>query len=171
MGEPARGYSWPPFTHGNDAAAKSGADSERRLAPIVEELRAWAAEALPWASGRSMAPTVEAWAWVEARCRLYREWFDEHGHEDAEGQPLAGLERWDRAEVRAENLRAQLGVGPMALAKLLGALSTIDAPAAQQGLDALRAAGAEALAGARQRALAAAAPPDGDHQDDQEAMA
>ncbi|MEY2451475.1 MAG: hypothetical protein QOD92_1049 [Acidimicrobiaceae bacterium] len=158
MGEPARGYVWPPFVVGNDAAERHGAKSDRKLQPIVDDLLAWATGNLPWASGPSFAPSVDAWAWAEARCVLYRRWFNEKGHHDADEQPLAGLERWDRVETRAEKLREQLGIGPLALGKLLGTIGSIDGPAAQSGLDALKAAGAALVQAAEQRALAPGAP-------------
>lgn len=176
MGEPARGYRWRDFEpgettgtatrfqEGHTLSTRHGANSSRLLQPIVDELLEWAAEALPWAMAPAFAPTLYAWAWAEARCELYRCYFDERGHHDDDGEPLAGLDRWDRVETRAENLRTQLGIGPMALAKLLGSLGSIDGPAAQEGLEALKATGAQLREAAERRALSPV-PPEVDEHD------
>ena len=79
MTTPARGYSWPPFESGNTAAQRHGAQSERHLRPLVDELLEALPEAAPWTSGVPFRPTVEAWAWAEAQAILYRRWFDEQG--------------------------------------------------------------------------------------------
>lgn len=140
-----RGYSWPPFEVGNEAAVKSGGHSPRKLQPIAEELAAGLTEAAPWTSAAVFRPTVEAWAWAEAQAISYRRWFAEREallEPDADSGEPAGLVSWDRAERRAANLRAELGLSPASMSRLLSSLSSIDGPAAQDGLAALRAAGA-----------------------------
>lgn len=137
-----RGYSWPPFTAGHELSMKHGAHSERKLRPLVDELLEAVHGLAPWCSSPVFAPTVEAWAWAEARAITYRRHFDEVGMSlDAEDPPR-GLDQWDRAERRAASLRAELGLSPSSLTKLLSGLSAIDGPAAQSGLEALRTASA-----------------------------
>lgn len=157
----ARRYSWPPFTAGHELSpTTSGAWSERKLQPLVEHNLLWLAEAAPWATGVSATPAARAWAHAEARVALLRLWFDDHPQLDGEGEPAAALVALDRAESRAASLRDQLGLGPMAMVKLMAGLSSIDGPAAQQGLDALRAEGLEIRQAAEQRALTAVPDPD-----------
>lgn len=142
MTSAARGYSWPPFAKGHELSMVHGAHSERKLRPLVDQLLEGLAVAAPWCGGAAFAPTVEAWAWAEARAITYRRHFDSVGMSLEADDPPKGLEQWDRAERRAANLRAELGLSPSSLTRLLSGLSSIDAPAAQSGLEALRAAGA-----------------------------
>lgn len=157
----SRGYRWPPFEAGNVAGLKNGARSERTLRPIVDELLAGLHQLAPWCSAPVFIPTVEAWAWAEARAVLYRRWFDEHGLELDGEAPPKGLDMWDRAERRAMTLRAELGLSPSSLTRLLSGLSSIDVPAAQSGLEALRQAGAALRTAASQTPELAPAEVDG----------
>lgn len=153
----ARGYSWPPFEPGNTAAQRHGAQSERQLRPLVNELLEALPAVAPWCGTPAFRPTVEAWAWAEAQAVLYRRWFDEQGLDPAAPADKApnGLQRWERAEGRAQRLRGELGLSPTSLTKLLRGLSAIDAPAAATGLEALRAAGAQIRQAAEQAAIPA----------------
>ncbi len=170
---PSRSYSWPPFEAGHTLSLRHGATSPRTVAPIAERLAAELADSAPWTAGPSHAATVAAWSWAEAQATLLRAWLDEHGLLTAEGEPRPAAALLDKVDKRAANLRAELGLSPMALAKLLTAVSGLTAEAATSGLDALRAEGRR-IVEARTRALDAPgsaqahasglpAPAEGDH--------
>ena len=158
---PARRYSWPPFEPGNAAAMRHGATSPRVVGPIAERLAGELAESAPWTAGRSHAGTVSAWSHAEAQCAVLRAWLDEHGLLDGKGEPRPATTLLDKCEKRAANLRAELGLSPLALAKLLTAVSGLTAEAASTGLDALRAEGRR-IVEARTAALEPAPPPESD---------
>lgn len=154
---PARGYSWPPFESGHTASVRSGAGSERFLGPVVEELRVAVSSAAPWTAAGAFTPALEAWLWAEARCVLYRRFFDERGiWGEVEGEPAAGLVAYDRAEGRAAQLRKELGLTPSSLVDILGKLASHEPEAMAGALDALRAAGAQIRQAAEARQIAAA---------------
>jgi len=140
----ARGYSWPPFEEGNHAATKHGAQSPRRLAPIVAELKAQLLEAAPWCAPAAFAPAVESWAAAEAQCRLLRSWLDEVGMLDEVGEPRKALATLDRADVRADRARKALGLSPSSWAQLLKAM-TVAPDGSADPLAALRRTGAEII--------------------------
>lgn len=170
MSGQARGYSWAPFTEGHTLSTRHGAQSERHLRPIADELLEGLAEVAPWTSAAPFRPAVEAWAWAEAQAILYRRWFDEHGLDPSAPSDEApnGLQRWERAEGRAQRLRGELGLSPSSLTTLLRGLSAIDGPAAATGLEALKAAGAQIRQAADRAALDAAAAGDTDEDDDED---
>jgi hypothetical protein len=151
--QPGRGYSWAPFTEGHTKSMRHGAKSERQLSPLVDAFLEHLAEVAQWSTLPAFRPTVEAWAWAEARAELYRRHFDDVGLGLVDEEPPPGLAEWERAEGRAQRLRAELGLSPSSLTKLLRGLSSIDGPAATAGLDALKAAGAEIRRAAEQAAL------------------
>lgn len=157
MGEfefrPSRGYTntHPPFETGNLVALKAGDRSPRIVAPLAATIAAELAEAAPWTTGSAFARTVESWAWSEAQCQLLRRWLDEHGLLDDDGVPRAASNRLDKLEGRAASLRAELGLSPLALARLLSSMSGIDVPALEAGYDALRSAGGALVDAARAR--------------------
>lgn len=131
---------------------RSGAWSERKLAPIAKRLEEEILELAPWCARPAFATAVRAWAWAEAACELYRAWFGQVGLRDAEGQ-LTGLQNWDRCEARAAKLRSRLSLDPNALAKLLSSLALVAASGGDsQGLAAVKAEGA-AIVAARERQL------------------
>lgn len=148
VGGEARGYSWPAFAEGNTAGQRHGAHSKRALRPLVDQLITSLQATAPWTSAPVFAPTVQAWAWAEAAAISYRGWFDDHGLYDENDDETPGDARWDRAERSAARLRAELGLSPASLTRLLSGLSSIDAPAAQSGLEAMKAAGAQLRAAA-----------------------
>jgi hypothetical protein len=150
-GGPRRGYSWPPFEVGNWAGLRHGATSPRVLQPLADRLAAGLGEVAPWASAAVFAGSVASWAWGEAQAHVLRVWLDEHGQVDDEGQPRPAVGMLAQVEGRLVNLRAQLGLTPLALAKLLAALSQVDGDKGAEGLAALRAAGAELRQAADQR--------------------
>jgi hypothetical protein len=144
---PARGYKWPPFEPGNTWQLRHGARSARTVAPIAGRLADGLVEAAPWTAAPAFGPTVQAWAWAEAQCVLYRAWFDERGLVDEDGEPRPGLGRWDAAERRAASLRAELGLTPQSLGQLLArAASVASAVNDQAALEALRLEGSRILA-------------------------
>jgi hypothetical protein len=112
------------------------------LAPLAAKLEEEIVELAPWCARPAFGPAVRAWAFAEGACELYRAWFSERGLFGADGKPLAGWERWNRAEARASKLRAELGLTPQALARLLGSLATVAAASGDvAGLAELKAEG------------------------------
>jgi hypothetical protein len=150
-GGPARGYSWPSFAEGNFAALRHGARSPRVLQPIADQLAAGLVQVAPWTSAESFQGTVASWSWAEAQAVVLRAWLDEHGLVDDDGQPRNAAAMLERVEGRLAGLRAQLGLTPLALGRLLATLSQVDGDKGSQGLEALRRAGAELRAAADRR--------------------
>ena len=141
-GTPARGYTWPPFEPGNEAALKHGARSERRWRPIADRLAAELLAERPWLEQHRRS--VDAWARVEAQATLISNWLDEVGLLDDEGNPRPASDRLDRLESRAQSLRSDLAETPASMARLLSQLTTT---AAQTGaVDALEALKSEGRA-------------------------
>jgi hypothetical protein len=141
---PARGYKWDQFEAGNTAAQKHGAWSERTVSPIAADLEQGLHATAPWTTGAAFTPTRSAWCWTEGQCIVLRRYLDEVGILDPdthEPRPASAL--LDRLENRAAKLRTELGLTPLALTKLLSGLSSVNPAAAQGGLDALVAAGAQ----------------------------
>jgi hypothetical protein len=117
----------PAFEPGHELSLQHGAMSERKLAPIAEELERGIVEVAPWCARPAFQPAVRAWAIAEAACELYRAWFKERGLWDGDGEPLPGLVRWDRAEARASALRKRLSIDPSSFASFLSKLATTSA--------------------------------------------
>jgi hypothetical protein len=114
-GIPARGYSWEPFKIGNEVRLRHGARSERRVDPVAAEL----VEAL-LADRPDLAAYPEAlWAWAraEARVMLFEDFHARHGFLTDAGE-VQGGGRVREYEVLAANLRARLGLDPLADATL-----------------------------------------------------
>jgi hypothetical protein len=150
-GGPRRGYSWPPLQPGHTLTLKHGATSPRVLQPIADQLAAGLGAVAPWTSAAAFAGSVASWAWAEAQAHVLRIYLDEHGLVDGEGQPRPAAGMLERVEGRLAGLRAQLGLTPLALGKLLATLSQVDGDKGEQGLEALRRAGAELRAAADRR--------------------
>lgn len=153
---PARGYSWAPFAPGHKVNFRHGASDAATLSPIVEELRAAVTATAPWTTAPAFGPVLEAWCWAEARCVLYRRWFDAQGLWDGKGAPRKGLVEYERAEARAAHLRTELGLTPKSLVGILAQLATHQPEAMAGALDALKQAGAEIRQAAERRQVAAA---------------
>jgi len=132
---------------------KHGATSPRVLQPIADQLAAGLGGLAPWASAASFAGTVASWAWAEAQAHVLRVYLDEDGLVDDEGQPRPAAGMLERVEGRLANLRAQLGLTPLSLGKLLATLSQVDGDRGAEGLEALRRAGAELRAAADRRSV------------------
>jgi hypothetical protein len=150
-GGPRRGYSWPPFQPGHTLTLKHGATSPRVLQPVADQLAAGLGEVAPWTSAAAFAGSVASWAHAEAQAYLLRRYLDEHGLVDEEGQPRPASRMLEQVEGRLAGLRGQLGLTPLALGKSLATLSQVDGDRGAEGLEALRAAGAELRAVADQR--------------------
>lgn len=165
---PARGYKWPPFEAGNTASLQHGAHSPRVVQPVADALAAQVTTVAPWVAAEPFAATVAAWSWAEAQTAILRAHIDAVGILDDEGEPRGAVSWLDRCERRAERLRAELGLTPMALAKLLAALGSIDAGKVPEGLDALRQAGAQVRRDAEARTLGAGVDHGGHGTADQE---
>ena len=138
---PRRGYSWPPFEPGHTLSTKHGARSERFVRPIADRLTAELVEIAPWAARPAYGPTVAAWAYAEAQLYLLRAYIDEHGPLDGDGAPRPATALLEKVETRATSLRAELGLTPLSLAKLMAALSAAPAGTDDDGLARLRAEG------------------------------
>jgi hypothetical protein len=163
--QPGRGYRWKTFEPGHEQSLKHGADSERKLRPIVDELVDGLVAMAPWCAAPVFEPAVQAWAWAEAQCVLYRRYFAAHGVGEDGEEPPASLDRWDRTEKRVQALRTELGLSPSSFTKLLRGLSAVDGPAAVAGIDALRDTGA-ALRQAADRLQLSAPADEGDEVED-----
>jgi len=157
---PARGYSWQPFTEGNVASVRHGANSPRVLAEaaarIVEQVYASA----PWTRADAFAWKVARFARAEAAARARWAWLSERGFVDDEGSEVPGWVRWVREEASAAAAEEALGLSPQSMAKLLGSLTAVaTATGDDDALESLRSEGRRILAA---RALALAAEDDDD---------
>ncbi len=153
-GQPARAYSWPPFEPGNDAAMTYGAHSPRRWRPIADRLTAELPGMAPWCSRPTFGAVVAAWARVEAKLHLVSTWLDENGVLDDDGLPRPATGLYAKLEGQAQSLRAELGLTPLSLAKLIGALSAAPAGTDDDGLAKLQAEGAKIIEARGPAALA-----------------
>jgi hypothetical protein len=120
---------------------------------VADRLAEGLGEVAPWVSAGAFAGSVASWAHAEAQAYVLRQYLDEHGLVDGEGQPRPAAGLLERVEGRLAGLRAQLGLTPLALGKLLATLSQVDAGKGEEGLEALRRAGAELRAAADQRVV------------------
>lgn len=149
MGMPARDYRWADAEPGNTLAQKHGAWSDRAIAPVQAAIIEAATELVPFLDDPSYTPALQAWARVEARCRLVADYLDEHGLLDPEsGKPRPAADLSIRLEKQAADARARLGLDPTSRARLEASL----VGAAKDRVD----IGAE-LARGRELRLAAAA--------------
>jgi hypothetical protein len=125
----------------------------RKVRPLAEEIARMVSEIAPWTARPAFEDAVRSLAWTEAQVVLLRGWIDEHGVLDPDGQPQPAVRLLQRLESQASTLRAELGLTPQALARLLGSLATVaTAGDDNAGLAALKAEGQRIVA-ARQAAL------------------
>lgn len=162
-----RGYSWPPFEPGNDAALRHGAKSPRKVDPVADALVEYVTsiDGLEHLREPRFAASVAAWARAEAVVVLLADWCAGLAIEQvtspqskrSQTEPLELLRRW---EATAATQRARLGLDPMSAAKLMRELTETSAAARYAGIDAVRAQGRAA----RERRLQAIEAPvdDGD---------
>jgi hypothetical protein len=163
----ARGYTWPPFEAGNDAAVTHGAYSGRRVDPLADEfvVELLADPGVPDHLRRpEFAAALAAWGRAEARCHLLAAWLDGLDAAEPSAEAYVALAAAHRAEATAARLRDALGLTPGAAARLNRDLSASRymAMSALASVDRLTAAGAEvaardiaALSGATQPAVRA----------------
>ncbi len=114
-----------PAPVGNGRAVKHGARSEKRWAPIAEQLVAEAGQVAPWLSRPAFATAVAAWARTEARLVLVTDWLAEHGELDDAGAPRPATNLAAQLDRQAERLRAKLGLDPASLATILARLASL----------------------------------------------
>jgi hypothetical protein len=144
---------------GETAAAEVTRRNERRgtsahkIRPIAEEIARTLPEVAPWTARPAFDGAVRGLAWVEAQIMVLRGWIDEHGILDDDGHPQDAVTLLQRLEPQAWTLRAELGLTPQALARLLSSLATLATAGADEGgLAALEAEGQRIFA-ARQDEL------------------
>lgn len=139
--------SWwiPPFEPGNEAAVTHGAYSERRWRPLADRLHVELVDLVPWAADPVHQFVIAEYCRVEAQLHIVGQFLDERGLFDNEGEPRAATRLQGDLSRRAEGLRAQLGIGPLNLAKLLAALGAVDGEATPDGVEALRERGRQIL--------------------------
>ncbi len=121
---PPRGYRWEPFAAGNLASLRHGVYSPRTWKPLADRIAAELPDVAPWCARSTYGPAVTAWARVEAQLQLVMAWLDEHGPLDGQGEPRPATNLLVRLESQAQSLRAELGLSPLALAKLLSAFTS-----------------------------------------------
>lgn len=113
-GEPARRYSWAPFTDGHTVSMRHGAWSKRRVDPVAAELVAGLLDDRPDLA--AYPEMIAAWGRAQARCVLFDEYL-------IDLEP--GSERADKVmryvvqcERLAMEMTARLGLDPRAEAEL-----------------------------------------------------
>lgn len=153
-GVPVRNYSWPPFEPGNTASLSHGVYSARTWKPLAERIQAELPDIAPWTSRSTYSPAVAAWARTEAQLQLILAWLDEHGPLDGDGVPRPATSLMQRLEAHARELRNDLGLSPVSLAKLLSLLDSAPAGTDDRGLASLVSEGHQIIE-ARTAALAA----------------
>lgn len=126
MGDEARGYSWPPFEPGNQAAVRHGIYSPRKVDPLVTELLEQLVAHVTSTPGHRQAYLAEPqhrfalidWLRTEARIRLLDEWLLDHGELDDEGEVAPASAALTRLQRLAVKQRAELGLSPASEAAL-----------------------------------------------------
>lgn len=151
------GDTRPPFQPGHTFSLTHGGYSARTWKPLADAIAAELPEVAPWCSRSTYAPAVAAWARVEAQLQLVMAWLDDHGPLDDDGEPRPATALLARLESQAQSLRAELGLSPLALAKLLGAFTSAPACTDDDALEALKAEGRR-IVEARAGQLAASVP-------------
>ncbi|HVV76332.1 MAG TPA: hypothetical protein VHC43_09880 [Mycobacteriales bacterium] len=149
-GQPARGYSWPPFQPGHELSLKSGAWSPKHVDPLALELLEEVASdpSTAYLGQPAFAGTLRLWAFAQARAELYAEWLAKLPFEEQVRAPKgsrnnrAPIEIWRALATSAANLAAQLGLTPLARARLGRDVATAESAAA--AVDRVREAGREA---------------------------
>ena len=143
---PPRRYSWPPFAPGHELSKRHGAYSARTWKPLADAIAAELPDVAPWCARATYGAAVAAWARVEAQLQLVHDWLNEHGPLDSDGNPRPATALLARLESQAQSLRAELGLSPLALAKLLGAFTSAPAGSDDDALEKLKREGAAIVA-------------------------
>jgi len=119
MNAPARRYSWPPFQPGNEVGLRHGIYSPRKVDPLAAELVEMAVAQATYLAEPSYALAIWAWARAEARVQLLEEYLaDRGGVLNDKGEPVPATVLLDQCERRAGKLRNELGLTPLARARL-----------------------------------------------------
>jgi hypothetical protein len=149
----------PPFPKGHELSMRHGAWSDRKLAPVVEQVLADVLDdpACEYLHAPRFAAELRSWAVNEARCRLLESYLgklaessgDEMGDPTSE-RTQAAWSLLHRCETRAQSGRDRLGLSPAAAARLGRdkAAAGIDAAMIMAQLHKLEQAGVDVLAGA-----------------------
>jgi hypothetical protein len=107
-----------PWAPGNVVALTHGAESERMVAPVAARLVEQATADAPYLTEPKYTATLEAWSRAEARVVLLEEWLSQEGLLTDEGDVRRAAEFQLRCERHAAMLREQLGLTPLARARL-----------------------------------------------------
>jgi len=114
------------------SAVSRGANGMRALGglqvkvrPLAEEIARRLLQEAPWTARPAFDGALRSLGWVEAQLVFLRRWIDEQGMIGADGQPRDAFMLYERLEAQAARLRADLGLTPLALAKLLGSLAAV----------------------------------------------
>ncbi len=154
---PPRGYSRPPFAPGHTLSLRHGVYSPRTWRPLADAIASELSNIAPWCNRPTYGSAVAAWARVEAQLQLVMAWLDEHGPLDADGHPRPAAALLARLESQAQSLRAELGLSPLSLARLLAAFTSTPAGTDDDALERLKAEGRR-LVEARAGQLGASVP-------------
>jgi hypothetical protein len=132
----------PAFDKGNKLGLVHGGRDPDQWKPIAAALAAELPTVAPWTARPAFAATVAAWSKAEAQAQLVGNYLNANGLLDDEGTPRPATSLYAQAETRAANLRQQLGLTPLALAKLLQALAAVASISGDESsLEAVRAEG------------------------------
>ena len=137
MGEPSRGYSWPPFQPGHTLSLKHGADSDRAIAARAEEIHGALLDAAPYLDEPRFLPAVSRYLQAAARETLLHQHIVETS--EAKGPAAVSSRLWEQATAAARlssKLGSDLGLDPIGHARIR-ALS-VGAEATQAGLSELQ---------------------------------
>lgn len=153
-GLPARGYSWPAFTEGNEAALKHGAysaDVPEVAAPRAANLAA----AAPWLEVPAFTGTARDVAIAEVMVERLFAAVIEGGVTDEDGKVRGVVGQLDRYLGRVSKLRHEAGLTPLGMADMLERLSKVEGSAAADAVEALKEAGRAIRQAAEARGLPA----------------
>ena len=126
------------------------------LRPLAENIARRLPEVAPWTARPPFDAALQSLAWIEAQIVFLRGRVDEYGMLDSRGQSQPATTLLQRLERQASTLRAELGLTPQALARLLGSLATVATAGSDKGgLAALKEEGQRIVA-TRQSTLASA---------------
>ncbi len=119
---PTGGKSWTlaPYQPGNTEALRHGAYSPRLVDPIAADLvdRMLSDADLGYLQAAAYRPALWAWARAEAKVQLLEEYLGGRVGDLSRSRVTAAYRELHRAETRANSLRAQLGLTPLARARL-----------------------------------------------------
>ncbi len=96
-----------------------------KLRPLAEEIARRVRQEAPWTARPAFDGALRSLGWVEAQLVFLRRWVDEQGMIGVDGQPRDAFILYERLEGQAARLRADLGLTPLSLAKLLGSLAAV----------------------------------------------